>query len=118
MKRSFVYLGLVSFGATEMFVKVGKTDHPEKRVKAYQTHCPGGLSSMYATEVASNAAAYAAEARLLSAIGRIDGAAFVGGEWVKIPSHALEVAFDLLIQLVGEPVSVSLDRGRRVANWG
>lgn len=117
MRKSYVYLGLASFEGDRFYVKVGKTDHPERRVKTYQTHCPGGLDSMHAVEVKSQAAAFAAEAKLLSRIGALPGARFVGGEWVLVPSGSLESVFEAMTSLVGEPFRVSVERGRRVANW-
>lgn len=117
MKKSFVYLGLVAEAGGGFFIKIGKTNHPEKRSKSYQTHCPGGLDSMHAAEVASEKVVFSVESRLLTLIGSLPSARYIGGEWVKISGAELDNVFGLFIELAGEPKPITLERGRRVTNW-
>lgn len=105
-KKSFVYIGLIAARDAGFHLKVGKTNHPEKRAKQYATHCPGGLGSMHASCVASEAAAFAAESALIARIAVMPFARRIGPEWFWVPSDALDQAFSWMIELAGEPVSI------------
>lgn len=117
-KRSFVYLGLWDMGLDHLFVKIGKSDHPERRARAYNTHCPCGLTSMYAAEVSSPRNAYATEYRLMLAMRDVPNVSTAGGEWFKVSHSDLDSVFDQFIKIAGEPFKVFVDRGHRIANFG
>lgn len=114
MRKSFVYLGLVPADGDAFFVKVGKTNHPEKREKGYATHIPGGLQSMHAVEVKSASAAFAAESRMIARIRRLPYASWPGGEWTRVSGDSLAQVFEWLSEC-GEPfrVDCAVDRRQR-----
>lgn len=112
MRKSFVYLGLMQAEGDAFFVKVGKTNHPESRERAYATHCPGGLSSMHAVELKSEAEAFAVEAKLYSRMHRMAFVVPIGGEWFRVAGEGLSGVFDMLIEEAGEPFRVSVAANR------
>jgi hypothetical protein len=105
-RGSFVYVGFVNFGEDALFVKVGKSDHPERRARRYNTHCPGGFASMYAARVPDGRNPFSLEYQVLWAIRKIPGAEMGGGEWVKIYPGALDSVFESLVSIVGDPYRV------------
>jgi len=113
MKESYVYIGLKEGPRNGFYVKVGKSNNPEKRMVAYWTHCPGGLLSMYAAPCASEAAAFASENRLFSAINGIRGAWHEAGEWLYVPSESLDAVFDVFSELIGRPERVTAHGAQR-----
>ena len=114
MRKSFVYLGLMQAEGDAFFVKVGKTNHPEQREKSYATHCPGGLSSMHAVELKSEAEAYAIEAKLRGRMNRMAFVVPIGGEWYRVAGEGLSGVFDMLIEVAGEPFRVPVAAERRL----
>lgn len=73
---------------------------------------------MYASRVHSVAKAFASESRVLAKLHQLDGARPIGGEWFLVCADRLDDVFQLLIDECGEPSSIGLGRGHRVANWG
>lgn len=116
-KPSFVYIGLLDLHAPDIFVKVGKTDHPEKRAQDYATHCPGGLTSMYVAKLGSVGRAFATECRLLQAIQSLPVVTGRRGEWFRVPREGLDDVFSTFVEIAGEPESVPVDRGFAAASW-
>lgn len=114
MKKSYVYLGLMAAEGGAFFVKVGKTNHPEQREMKYATHCPGGLQSMHAVELESEAAAFAAESRIIAKLRRLPFASWPGGEWTKVAGETLDQVFAALTEF-GEPYRVRCAIDRRNA---
>jgi hypothetical protein len=118
LEESYVYLGILPALNGNYYLKAGKADHPERRIREYATHLPGGLQSMHAAKVASVAAAFAAEQRLLTKLRKLPRAQAKGGEWVEIEPDQLEDAFAALLAVSGsEPFRVHYQRGWRVQNW-
>lgn len=112
MRKSFVYLGLMPAEGDSFFVKVGKTNHPERREKQYATHCPGGLSSMHAVELASEGVALATEAKIRRRMFRMAFVVPVGGEWFRVAGEGLSGVFDVLIEEAGEPFDIPMSLRR------
>lgn len=98
---SFVYLLFCEEIGGIIHVKIGKTNHPEKRLAAYRTHCPLPLQSLYASELKSEAAALEAENAMLRRLSYLHGA----GEWRKLNcGRQVEEVFAAAIDLLPEPL--------------
>lgn len=99
--HGFVYIGIVP-SDQGFFVKVGSTNHPERRAMKYATHCPGGLQGMYASRCKSRAAAFAQENILRSFVRGQAGTSKAGGEWTHVPRDCLERIFTAMERGIGE----------------
>lgn len=85
---SFLYVAVCTIGESVM-VKVGVSDHPERRFFSLQTHCPLPIQSLYVSEMRDRATAFAAEHeahRRLSAYR-------TRGEWFQFHPKALDTMF-------------------------
>lgn len=82
--RSHVYLCQYEAG-DKLFLKVGKANRVEERVKAYNTHIPCGLTSLKSLCLDSEKKAYDVEQILLNKLCDESFALPVGGDWFQVP---------------------------------
>ena len=105
--KSFVYIGLKDGPNKGFYVKVGKSNNPQRRLSAYFTHCPGGLLSMHAARCESEAKAFALESRITAAIQSIPLSWHAGGEWTYVQGDDLYRVFEEFEAAAGPPARVS-----------
>jgi hypothetical protein len=74
---SFVYLLFCEEIGGVIHVKIGKSNHPEKRLTAYGTNCPLPLQSFYVAECSNEHVARDKEIQLLRRLSYLRGR----GEW-------------------------------------
>ena len=96
------------------FVKIGKANSPEKRVKAYQTHLPGGLTFMVAAGVWNEPAAYMREAELLSFAHGHPEIKSAGGEWFAVSDTGLDALLERIQAIDGDAFMVELPKVKAV----
>lgn len=98
---SYVYLLFCEEIGGLIHVKIGKSNHPERRITAYKTHCPPPLRSFYVCELKSEALAFEKERdmqRRLSYLPRL-------GEWrVLNCGRQVEEVFAAASDILGEPL--------------
>jgi hypothetical protein len=105
-----------------LFIKIGKSNNPKHRLKAYKTHLPGGPSFMVASAIWTEQSAFRHEAKLLAyANGNAEFQA-MGGEWFSTTIAGCE-ALIAELQEVGDysfQVEISETRvatGKRKPTW-
>lgn len=72
-----MYLLFCAENAGVIHLKIGKSNHPERRLADYFTHCPLELQSFYVAEIESEGLAYSLEVSLLNRLAYLGGR----GEW-------------------------------------
>lgn len=78
-RHSFIYLILTEEVAGFQYVKVGMSDHPEKRVTSHATSCPLSIISFHTAEFIGRANAYRAEKTILRKLAHLH----CKGEWLR-----------------------------------
>jgi hypothetical protein len=95
---SFVYVLFCEEQGGLTHVKIGKANDPAKRMRAYMTHCPIPVRSLYSAPAGDEYAAYTKEHELLSALCHFDRK----GEWLTLRTGAqVEELFDTAQRVLG-----------------
>lgn len=98
---SYVYLLFCEEVAGLIHVKIGKSNHPEKRITAYKTHCPLALQSFYTCELKSEVVAFEKEREMQRRLSYLVGR----GEWrVLNCGRQVEEVFAAATEVLVEPL--------------
>jgi len=79
-RRAFIYLVFTESVGDTSFVKVGMSNHPEKRVMSYATACPLRIRKFFLAEYIGRNKAFGAEQSILRKLGGLR----YKGEWARI----------------------------------
>lgn len=106
LRPSYVYLGILDVGGKYIFIKPGKADNIKRRLSAYITHLPGGLTGMKASGVSSSLLALELEEALNIRIYSFRGVLPMGGEWARVTRKTLDKVIAALDEIVGKHFDV------------
>jgi hypothetical protein len=88
-----------------LYIKAGRSQRPNQRMKDYAVMVPGGLNFMRSAKVDSPSRS---ERELLTAISQMEGVEAVGGEWFKCQPIMRLTILDELHRLGSEVSNVRI----------
>lgn len=107
-----MYVAICSIG-DKALVKVGISDHPERRFQNLQTGCPVPIQSLYAAELRNRETAFAAEHEAHRRLSRHR----TQGEWFQFVQSGLDAMFAEVDAAVATYKGRDLQRIALMATW-